>query len=136
MSDVCYLKYFSLSNVSWGAYLGVLRIHPAVEVGTEHCSPLDLEGSESKSLFHVNLQTIVPGENEDSGMEDINHRRVLAEMGFHPMTRRASALGQEGVFALCLINGLLATECIEPIQIKEELTSSGRNLPGSRGGEQ
>ena len=29
----------------------------------------------------------------------------------NPRTWRASALGQEGVFALCLINGLLATEC-------------------------
>ena len=29
----------------------------------------------------------------------------------NPWTWRASVLGQEGVFALCLINGLLATEC-------------------------
>ena len=47
---------------------------------TAACFPLDLEGSESKSLFHVNLQTIVPGENEDPGMRDVNHRRGLAGM--------------------------------------------------------
>ncbi len=53
VSDVCYRKYFSLSNVSWGAYLGVLRIHPAAEVGMEQPVPLWTWRVQSQSLSFV-----------------------------------------------------------------------------------
>ena len=79
-------EWFLGTVLSWSADSTSCR-----DESTAAYFPLDLEGSESKSLFHVNLQTIVPGENEDSGMKDINHRRVLAGMGFYPMTRRTSA---------------------------------------------
>ena len=73
--------------------------------------PLDLEGSELKSLLHTNLQIIVPRENEDLGVE-VNYWRGLADMrATCPMASRACLVDHGDVYTSCLIENLLTMEC-------------------------
>ena len=71
---------------------------------------LDLEGSESKSLYRTNPQIIVPGEDEDLGVRH-DHWGGLTGMGaISPATCSTCLLDHGDVYTSCLIDGSLTME--------------------------